>query len=66
MEVSFLDLLLRIYVVFPTFYTPDTERRARQSAVLTTRSTLQVLSAGSLHADIMYNHSVYDLWAYID
>lgn len=62
-EGGFLDMLLRIYVVFPTFYTPDAESRARQSAMLTAcKSALEVFSAGTLHADILWNHPVCDLW----
>ena len=62
-EGGFINMLLRIYVVLPAFYTSDPERPLNNSAILTAcKSTLDVLSASTLRADIASNHPVYDLW----
>jgi hypothetical protein len=59
-EGGCLNMLLRIYVVFPTLHTSDPERSLNNSAILTAcKSTLDVLSASTLHADIVSNHPVW-------
>lgn len=46
---------------------PDMEWRARQSVAFTAcQSTLEVLLAGGLHADIVCSHPVYDIWVHVD
>jgi hypothetical protein len=63
LEGGFLDMLLRIYVVFPTFYSSNAENPARPSALLDAcESAIAVLSTDHLHADLVCNHPVHDLW----
>lgn len=70
-EGGFLDMLLRIYVVLPTFYMATaestTEKRSRRAALFDTcRSALDILSTKSYHFDMVFNHPVYDLWLRCD
>jgi hypothetical protein len=56
LEGGLLDMLLRIYVVFPMFYMSNTERQTGQSALLDVgESALVFLSADTLRADAVYN-----------
>jgi hypothetical protein len=61
LEGGFLDMLLRIYVVFPISYKSDGE--AAYSVLLSAcQSAISVLSADAFCADLLRNHPVYDLW----
>jgi hypothetical protein len=63
LDGGFLNMLLRIYVVFPTFYWSNAEEHARHSLLLDAcESALAVLSTGAVRADIISNHPVHDLW----
>jgi hypothetical protein len=67
LEEGFLDMLLRIYVIFPTFHMSTAEstadKRSRRKALLDVcRSALDVLSVESHYSDMVFNHPVYHLW----
>lgn len=67
LEGSFFDMLLRIYAVFPSFYTSTAEKRMHHPALLDAcRSTLAVLSMESRYLEMVLNHPVYDLWLHCD
>jgi hypothetical protein len=71
LEGGFLDMLLRIYVVLPTFYMPTaesmTEKRTRRSALVDAcKSALDIFSAESLYFDVVCNHPVYYIWLRCD
>jgi hypothetical protein len=67
LEGGFFDMLLRIYVAFPTFYKYNAEEKSCQSAMFTAcQSAFKALSVNALYAEIVRSHPVYDLWLRVD
>jgi hypothetical protein len=56
-------MLLRIYVVFPTFYMSIAEKRERHPALIDAcKSVLAILSTEFDYLEILLIHPVHDLW----
>jgi hypothetical protein len=63
LKAGILDMILRIYVIFPTFSQSAVDGAEHWSPLLKAcRSTLLVLSESSMDADNISRHPIFSLW----